>query len=91
MRVEIYSKADCPLCDEAKAVLLEVRERVPFELVEVDIEADPSLFARYRYDIPVVFIEGRKAFKHHLTAKDVEKRLLRPHGTSVAESGSREE
>ncbi len=91
MRVEIYSKADCALCDEAKLVLEQVRKRVPFELAEVDIEQDPELFARYRYDIPVVFIAGKKAFKHHLDARVVEERLRREHGISVAHSGPREE
>lgn len=83
MKVEIYSKADCSLCVEAKAVLEAVRLRIPFELVEVDIEQDPALYERYRYDIPVVFIDGQKAFKHRLEARAVEERLRRS-GTSVA-------
>lgn len=91
MKVEIYSKADCPLCDEAKAVLEQVQRSIPFDLVEVDIRADPALFERYRYDIPVVFVDGRKAFKHHLDAREVEKRLRRPAGTSVAQSDAHEE
>jgi glutaredoxin len=77
MLVEIYSKADCPLCDEAKDVIVSVRQRVPFELKVVDIEADPELFARYRYDIPVVFIDGSKAFKHHVDVTAFEARLRR--------------
>jgi glutaredoxin len=77
MKVEIYSKADCSLCDDAKAILEEVRLRVPFELVEIDIEKDASAFERYRYDIPVVFIDGQKAFKHRLDARLVEQRLRR--------------
>lgn len=84
MRVEIYSKADCPLCDDAKEILLAVRRRVPFELVEVDITTDPELFERFRFDIPVVFVDGSKAFKHRLDARAVEERLRR--GTSVAHS-----
>ncbi len=77
MRIEIYSKSDCSLCDQAKAVLLEVRSRVPFELVEIDIERDPLLFERFRYDIPVVFIDGKKAFKHRLDPRVLEARLRR--------------
>jgi len=78
MKVEIYSKPECPLCDEAKAVVMEVRGRVAFEYAEVNIERDPVLFARYRYDIPVVFIDGHKAFKHRVEAAALEARLLRP-------------
>jgi glutaredoxin len=77
MIVEIYSKPQCPLCDEAKEVLARVRRRVPFELREVDITRDDSLFQQYRYDIPVVFVNGQKAFKHHLDEKTVEARLQR--------------
>ena len=77
MKVEIYTKAECSLCDEAKAVIETVRGRVPFELVEHDIEADPELYQRFRCDIPVVFIEGQKAFKHRLDAATLEARLRR--------------
>jgi len=80
MIIEIYSKSQCPLCDEAKEVLAQVRRRVPFELREVDITQDPALFEEYRYDIPVVFVNGRKAFKHRLDAKAVEARLRREGG-----------
>ncbi len=75
--VELFSKPDCPLCDDAKAVIAEVRARVPFILKEVNIESDPALFERHRYDIPVVFIDGKKAFKHRLTAREFQARLKR--------------
>jgi glutaredoxin len=82
MIIEIYSKDDCSLCDEAKHVLEQVRNRVPpFELRMVDITKDPVLFARYQYDIPVVFIDGQKAFKHRLDPSEVERRLQRKRGT----------
>jgi glutaredoxin len=77
MNVEIYSKPDCPLCDEAKHVLLTVQRRVPFQLTEIDIESDPDLFDRYKYDIPVIVIDGRKAFKHRVDEKELEARLRR--------------
>lgn len=77
MEVEIYSKPDCPLCDDAKAVLLSVQRRIPFALREINIESDPAVFERYRYDIPVVFIDGKKAFKHRLDERQLEARLRR--------------
>jgi glutaredoxin len=77
MKVEIYSKAECSLCEEAKAVIEAVRRRLPFELVEHDIEADPELYQRFRYDVPVIFIDGRKAFKHRLDPATFEARLRR--------------
>lgn len=89
MRVEIYSKPDCSLCDEAKKVLLALQQRVPFELVEVNVEEDPQLFQRYRYDIPVVFIDGQKAFKHRLSPGETELRLLRAKEAADDRSVSR--
>jgi glutaredoxin len=77
MDVEIFSKPDCPLCDDAKEVLLAVQRRIPFRLVETNIEDDPVLYERYKYDIPVVFIGGKKAFKHRVDEKALEARLRR--------------
>jgi glutaredoxin len=75
MKVEIYSKADCGLCDEAKAALLRVQKRVPFELTEVDIQARPELYERYRYDIPVIWVNGRMVCRHRVDEKAFEARL----------------
>ena len=77
MDVEIYSKPDCSLCEEAKEILREVATRVAFRLTEINIETDPALFERFRYDIPVVFIDGQKAFKHRLERRALEARLRR--------------
>ncbi len=75
--VEIYGKKDCPLCDEAKAVLARARERVPFDLVEVDVEQDPKLLDQFRDDVPVIFVDGRRAFKHHVDEKALVQRIER--------------
>jgi glutaredoxin len=88
MIVRLYSKPNCCLCDQAKEVLERVRERIPFDLVEEDIRADPTLFATYRYEIPVVIIDGRDTFKLRLEEAEVEACLRRAMGgTSVAPSG----
>lgn len=75
IRVELLSKADCPLCEKAKAVLEAVRREHPFELVERDIAADPDLYDRYRIDIPVVRVAGVDAFKHRVDARAFAARL----------------
>ena len=78
MKVEIYSKPECSLCDAAKATILRVQQRIRFELVETNIEELPDLYTRYKYDIPVVFIDGQKAFKHRVDELEFERRLKRP-------------
>jgi hypothetical protein len=43
-----------------------VRQEHEFELVEVDIGGDPELEARYREWLPVVEIDGERAFVYYL-------------------------
>ena len=57
-RVTLYSKPDCPLCDELKAELAELQSEIAFDLTERNIEADAEDFRHYRYLIPVLDIEG---------------------------------
>ena len=59
-KVILYTKADCSLCVEAKEMLEQLSGRYPHRLVEIDITRDEALFARYRYRIPVVVINGRE-------------------------------
>ncbi len=77
MKVSLYGKADCCLCDEAKGVLERARRRVPFDLELVDIAADAELLARHGEEIPVVFIDGRKAFKYRVDEDELLARLAR--------------
>ena len=54
MRVTLYTKKDCELCDEARADLAELQPSVPHRLVEIDVESDPVLSARHGDSLPVV-------------------------------------
>lgn len=58
MQVTLYSKPGCLLCDELKTLLLELQTEVEFTLTERNIEDDAEDFARYRYLIPVLDVEG---------------------------------
>lgn len=75
--VEVYGKRDCGLCDEVKAVLLRVRQDLPFELCEIDIESTPGLYETYRERIPLVLINGRPAFKFRVEERALRRRLAR--------------
>jgi glutaredoxin len=75
--VVLYTKTGCCLCDEAKEALASARAHVEFTLREIDIESDPALYAAHRYDIPVIEIDGRRAFKHRVSAQKLIERLSR--------------
>lgn len=68
MRVEVYTRAHCSLCGRAEWLVEQALAEVPFELVRIDIDSDPELKARYRYEVPLVHIEGRAVLRHRFTA-----------------------
>jgi glutaredoxin len=73
--VTLYGRDGCHLCDEARAVLLRVREELPFALQEVDIERDDELFKRYLERIPVVCVDGEELFEYHVDEATLRRRL----------------
>jgi glutaredoxin len=77
LTLTLYSRPDCCLCEEMKTVLAQVRQGTPFALEEIDISTDPDLEARFGQEVPVLFINGRKAFKYRLTVGELRRRLER--------------
>lgn len=68
VQIILYSKPSCHLCEVMKKEMAKADCAELYELREIDIESDAELFARYRYDIPVLMIDGVEAFRHRLTA-----------------------
>lgn len=77
MRVTLYGKPGCCLCDEAREAVSSVRATVPFELEEVDISLDPALHRRYGERIPVLEVDGEPAFDLRVDAAALEDLLGR--------------
>jgi glutaredoxin len=75
--VTIYSRPGCHLCDVAKEVMLSSGCEGEFVLQEVNIDDDLSLRDRYGNDIPVIFINGVKAFKHRVDPREFKRKLRR--------------
>ena len=78
LRIRIYSKKDCHLCDEAKTILVNFASRYPITVEEIDIGQDAASFEKYRNEIPVIFLENRKLFKYRIDAKKLD-RAIRKH------------
>ncbi len=71
MRVVLYSRDGCHLCDDARAVLLAEQARSPFDLEEIDIESSDELVREYGVRIPVVEIDGVEAFEYTVDAAEL--------------------
>jgi len=75
--VIIYSRPGCHLCDEAKAAIQHAGCSDQFTLEEVNIESDDELLRKYKYDIPVIMIDGVECFIHRVDPEEFERRLTR--------------
>jgi len=73
--VIIYSRPGCHLCDEAKFAIENAGVSDRFTLEEVNIESDPELLRKYKYDIPVVTINGVEAFRHRVDVEQFRTRI----------------
>jgi glutaredoxin len=69
-KVTLYSRPGCCLCDEVKRELQQLRRRAEFELEEINIDGDAELLRLYNDQVPVVMINGRKAFKYRLDPQE---------------------
>ena len=74
-KLTLYSRQDCCLCDDMKAVIKKVAAVVALDLVEIDVDNDEDLKAKYGSEVPVLFIDGRKAFKYRVTAAELTRKL----------------
>ncbi|HEX3187643.1 MAG TPA: glutaredoxin family protein, partial [Pyrinomonadaceae bacterium] len=75
--VIVYSRPGCHLCDEAKAVMENSGLSDRFTLEEVNIESDAELLRKYKYDIPVITIDGEEAFRHRVDPGEFKIRVIR--------------
>jgi glutaredoxin len=72
-RVVLYHAQGCHLCDRARAVL----DRVGESYEAVDITGVPELEATYREWLPVVEIDGARAFVYYVDEAALRRRLSR--------------
>jgi glutaredoxin len=82
IRLTIYSRPGCHLCDEMKAVVARVgrRSALPIAIEEVDISTDTDLETRYGVEIPVLLVDGKKAAKYRISEPELTRLLSARHG-----------
>ena len=67
IHIVLYTKPGCHLCEEVEGWLLEGGTT----WLPIDITADPALYERYRYRIPVLDVNGREALAAPITRDEV--------------------
>jgi glutaredoxin len=65
--VELYSKEDCHLCEEAKALLEKMQKQIPFKFREFKLTPGDQYFEEYKEMFPVVHIDKELVFKHRVS------------------------
>jgi thiol-disulfide isomerase/thioredoxin len=66
VRLTLYSRPGCHLCDEMKAAVARVAQTLPVHVEEIDISNDADLEQRYGLEIPVLLVGGKKAAKYRI-------------------------
>lgn len=54
-----------------KRVVEAVARTMPLEFSEVDIDTNPDLRRLYDWEVPVLAVDGRKAFKYRVSEGDL--------------------
>lgn len=60
VRVTLYSRPECHLCDVAREVIERVCADLGEKWTEINIDQDPALQHRYGEEIPVTLVDGKQ-------------------------------
>jgi glutaredoxin len=74
-QVVIYSRKGCHLCEVVKESLAKLSRRGGFIWRDVDVDSDGELRRQFNDEVPVVFIDGRKAFKYRMDEQEFLRKL----------------
>jgi len=79
VRVVLYGRPACHLCDEARSGILAIAGEagVTVDLTEIDIEADTDLLRRYLERIPVITMDGEEVSELVLDQEAVRSEIAR--------------
>src|SRR5207249_11211583 len=77
VQLTLYTRTQCPLCHEMRAVIERVARDVPLAPELIDVDTDVALAAAYGDQVPVPAINGRKAFAVRVDSGTLRARLAR--------------
>ncbi len=73
----LYTRHDCELCREMEEVIAAELSKVDAHMRRIEIDGDADLEARFGIEVPVLFVNDRKAFKYRCTPAELRQRLAR--------------
>ena len=73
--VIVYSRKGCHLCEIVKESLVKLHKRGGFNWREIDVDSNAEVRRLYNDEVPVVFINGRKAFKYRMDEQEFLRKL----------------
>jgi len=80
--VRLYTAPGCCLCEAMGAQLEDLRAEFPLVVEEINIAGDSELERRFREQIPVLYLNGRKTAKYRLSTAALRQRIERALGRS---------
>jgi hypothetical protein len=75
LRLTLYSRPGCHLCELMRATLDRIATRLPLTIDEVDISTDAELTELYGWDIPVLMAGEHEVARHGMEERVLEERL----------------
>jgi len=73
--VVVYTRKGCHLCEIVKESLDKLHKQGGFTWREIDVDSDAEVRRLYNDEVPVVFINGRKAFKYRMDEREFLRKL----------------
>lgn len=73
--VTLYTRKNCGICDETAAILRALSGSLRFQLVEVNVDLDPLLRARYDEFVPVVAVGEQTIARAPISEQELRRAL----------------
>lgn len=70
-------KPGCHLCDDAKKVVQTVCAGLSLPWEQINIEENTEFYECYKHEIPVLLLDGKKAFKYCIREEALRTALIR--------------
>ena len=78
VRITLYSRPGCHLCEAMRDVAVAVARERGATFEEVDVDEDPVVAAQYDLEVPVLCVNGTKAFSIRVTPALLQERVHPP-------------